>query len=222
MIKHVPFNTEGRDFVVGDMHGRFDHFIGFVEGLNIDPEKDRVFSVGDLIDRGPDSAKCLALTQQKWFHAVRGNHEQLLLDSVRGDNQALGIWLQNGGDWALKTQPGELSTYADWIDALPVGIAVGEGEFRFNIVHAEVFCSDAGFDAGQFQLLDALWGRSIANAQEGSKNQDGLSMTYCGHTVVTAPKRRLQQVFIDTGCGFPEGFLTMVEPATGGHWIAKD
>ena len=35
--------------------------------VDFDFEVDRVFSVGDLIDRGPDSLKCLELVLNKWF-----------------------------------------------------------------------------------------------------------------------------------------------------------
>lgn len=39
-----------------------------------------MLSVGDLVDRGPDSIGCLKLLEAPWFHAVMGNHEQLLLN----------------------------------------------------------------------------------------------------------------------------------------------
>ena len=48
-------NERGRDFVVGDIHGMFSALENFLEELSFDPGRDRLFSVGDLIDRGPES-----------------------------------------------------------------------------------------------------------------------------------------------------------------------
>lgn len=41
---------------------------------------DRLFSVGDLIDRGLDSLKYVQLLAEPLFYAVKGNHEILMLD----------------------------------------------------------------------------------------------------------------------------------------------
>ena len=50
-------NESGRDFVVGDVHGCFrtlEHALG---ALTFDPNLDRLFGVGDLVNRGPHSAE---------------------------------------------------------------------------------------------------------------------------------------------------------------------
>src|SRR3546814_7017992 len=78
--QRMPANTVGRDFIVGDMHGCLDLFQAQLDRIGFDPTKDRIFSVGDLADRGPDSMGCLRLLREPWFHAVRGNHEDMLLD----------------------------------------------------------------------------------------------------------------------------------------------
>ncbi len=62
--------------------------------------------VGDYIDRGPDSAGVVdlltrlskeAATAGSRIVLVRGNHEQMLLDLLRGDPEWFGSWLANGG-----------------------------------------------------------------------------------------------------------------------------
>lgn len=81
-IKTIPPNVEGSDFVVGDLHGCYDQLTKLLQHVNFDPIKDRLFSTGDLIDRGPQSEECLSLLKKQWFHAVLGNHEDLLLDKI--------------------------------------------------------------------------------------------------------------------------------------------
>ena len=47
-------NVGGRDFAVGDIHGCFSHLSRSLEAIGFDAAVDRLFSVGDLVDRGPD------------------------------------------------------------------------------------------------------------------------------------------------------------------------
>ena len=48
-------NTIGRDFVCGDIPGSFAAVAHALETLGVDPARDRLFSVGDLIDYGTRS-----------------------------------------------------------------------------------------------------------------------------------------------------------------------
>ena len=51
---HLERNDTGRDLVVGDVHGHFATLRRALDELEVG-EHDRVFSLGDLVDRGPDS-----------------------------------------------------------------------------------------------------------------------------------------------------------------------
>ena len=53
--RRYPRNRTGRDFVVGDVHGMFSALRELLAVAGFDDRRDRLFSVGDLIDRGPDS-----------------------------------------------------------------------------------------------------------------------------------------------------------------------
>ena len=47
------------------------------------PERDRLFALGDLVDRGPRSADALAWMERGCIAlSVRGNHEQMLLERI--------------------------------------------------------------------------------------------------------------------------------------------
>lgn len=150
----LPANARGQDFVVGDLHGCRAMLDRLMNEAHFDPAVDRLFSVGDLVDRGPDSMACLALLHEPWFHAVRGNHEAMLLDFVwrtllfgaplpvdsRHD------FLLNGGGWILRqAEPadGGLSTaLTDALAAvrrLPFLIVVGARPSRFHVVHTDLY-----------------------------------------------------------------------------------
>ena len=79
-IVKLPPNIAGTDFVVGDLHGCRHLLDAKLQEYGFNPAIDRVLSVGDLIDRGPDSWNTLRLIEESWFHFVLGNHEEMLLD----------------------------------------------------------------------------------------------------------------------------------------------
>ena len=79
IVRRVP-EALGRDFVVGDIHGAFDILMKALEAVGFNPKTDRLFSVGDLVDRGNYSQLALEFLSEPWVFAVRGNHEQMLLD----------------------------------------------------------------------------------------------------------------------------------------------
>lgn len=100
-LKTFEPNQHGRDFVIGDLHGCYGVLQNLLKSINFDETVDRMFSVGDLVDRGPHSKKCLGLLEKNWFHAVLANHEQLMHDCFH--NRPMGqYWYQNGGTWGAE------------------------------------------------------------------------------------------------------------------------
>ncbi|MEM9194331.1 MAG: metallophosphoesterase [Myxococcota bacterium] len=61
-------------FVIGDVHGCFDELEALVH--NVDRE---VILVGDLVAKGPASAKVVAWARERSIRAVRGNHDEHVL-----------------------------------------------------------------------------------------------------------------------------------------------
>lgn len=110
-VLKLPKNTKGRDFVVGDIHGAFDLLDKALEEVGFDPAKDRLISVGDLIDRGKNSRRCLDYLEQPWFYALRGNHEDIFMDMCYKDGR-LNIAKanfnarRNGAGWLKKRKHG--------------------------------------------------------------------------------------------------------------------
>lgn len=148
-VKVFEPNTKGRDFVIGDLHGSFSVLANLLEGLNFDYENDRMFSVGDLVDRGPESLLCLSLLRANWFHAALANHEQLMLQSHAVPFFET-IWRRNGGSWGTKMitelRSGDLSEEAEeleelleYVEELPYMMTVKmEDGRKFHIIHAEM------------------------------------------------------------------------------------
>jgi serine/threonine protein phosphatase 1 len=220
-IKRHEANHRGRDFVVGDLHGCLALLWRRLRALRFDPVDDRLFSVGDLTDRGPDSPGCLRLLRAPWFYAVRGNHEEMLLGSAAclwGEvERALDLRLHraNGGDWVASViSDPDFPDLIRRIRDLPHVRVVGAGEDRVNIVHAEFpdGVTDADIDQGLpgVESAELLWSRRLMSPRHRApRERPGLSPTYCGHTIGDIRERE-SHVCIDTGA-FLTGELTVVE-----------
>jgi serine/threonine protein phosphatase 1 len=139
----LPRNARGRDFVVGDLHGHLSLFEQELDRLRFDPSCDRVLSVGDLIDRGPESLATLSLIEQPWFHAVLGNHELMLLNFLHCYGSRLHSrksYPTGGGEWiseAITRNRKTISRLARQVATLPLAIHV-EGDVPFNVTHGDM------------------------------------------------------------------------------------
>lgn len=213
-------NTAGRDFVVGDLHGCVDALRYLLREIIFDPACDRLFSVGDLIDRGSQSQEALALLDKPWFFPVLGNHEEALCLVAEGIMRR-SVWQGLGGDWGDALSDEALLTYARRLRTLPLVRVVGSGPQRFNVLHAEFFGDDAALDVGVFGARvrqQLLWGRELALGGGIAERQAGLSPTYCGHTPMREIGRIGAQIFIDTGAFAATGKLTVTEALTPRAW----
>ncbi|MBL9200116.1 MAG: metallophosphoesterase [Opitutaceae bacterium] len=70
---------KGRTIAVGDIHGCADEFEALLAKLAL-TRHDRVILLGDLVNRGPDSARVIALARRHAHRALLGNHELRLLN----------------------------------------------------------------------------------------------------------------------------------------------
>lgn len=135
LMQSFPKNTKGRDFAVGDIHGYFSHLEDALRKVNFNTEVDRLFSVGDLIDRGPECMRVLEFLDQPWFHAVRGNHEDYVCRHETVDEE---IWLRNGGGWFMALPASDKLRIAARLSELPYCMQIETLAGSIGIVHADV------------------------------------------------------------------------------------
>jgi serine/threonine protein phosphatase 1 len=97
----------GRVFMIGDIHGCSKTFKKLIlEKINI-KKSDKIYCLGDYIDRGPDSKGVIDFIlnlRNKGYniHTLRGNHEEMMLNSDKDEKSFL-HWTKNGGDKTLES-----------------------------------------------------------------------------------------------------------------------
>ncbi|NEP56206.1 MAG: serine/threonine protein phosphatase [Symploca sp. SIO2G7] len=127
-----------RRIVIGDVHGHYGTLMNLLEAIAPTSE-DRVYFLGDLIDRGPQSAQVVDFVMESPYPCLLGNHEQMVLD-ILGQEEiygpALQAWLSSGGHTTINSygEDGVSQEHIDWMRTLPVYLDLGD----IWLVHAGV------------------------------------------------------------------------------------
>jgi serine/threonine protein phosphatase 1 len=174
---------------------------------------DEVYFLGDLIDRGPQSAQVVDLVMANNYHCLLGNHEQMLLSILTNQEASSSImqaWLYSGGQatvasYQAATIPQE---HLEWLKNLPLYFDLGD----FWLTHAGVDPSKPVAAQTSEQLC---WIREEFHSMEQPYFADKLILV--GHTITftlpgVAPGQLAQGqgwLDIDTGVYHPRsGWLT--------------
>ncbi|HLO86331.1 MAG TPA: metallophosphoesterase family protein [Nostocaceae cyanobacterium] len=201
-----------RRVIIGDVHGHYEGLMLLLEA--VDPTStDQIYFVGDLIDRGPQSAQVVEFVKQNKYPCLLGNHEHMLLSIVRNKETASAImqaWLYSGGQATVASYPDATipQEHLDWLLSLPTYLDLGD-----------IWLAHAGVDPKKFvneQTIDQLcWIREEFHSIEKPYFPDKLIII--GHTITftlpgVAPGKLAQGqgwIDIDTGAYHPRsGWLT--------------
>ena len=217
---------------ISDCHGKFKRLMNLLEKISVTDDKLLVF-LGDLIDRGNEVAEMLTwiLEQRnkKNFIFLRGNHEQMLIDTLRGRMDKL-TWLFNGGKETIQALSKLKSADKDivekvvfFFESLPLYHALNIGGRKFVFVHAGI---DSSVSLEEQKEDFLLWSR-----EEFFNTYDGDAVVIGGHSPVQffpqfgvkdnprpirLPGRNV--VLTDTGSFMPNGKISAVDVLSGEYW----
>lgn len=219
-------------YAIGDVHGCFDALIALEQLILADaaqyPGEKWIIMLGDVIDRGPDSAAVIAHLLAATPPGIRricltGNHEQLLLDFLESP-ETHASWLDQGGAETLRsygvTVDGPPATVPDgllediarnlpeahltFLATLPILVHLPGWLF----VHAGV---RPGIPLDDQTDHDLIWIREpfLSAAAGGDR-------VVHGHTPVDEPEILPHRIGIDTQC-YATGRLTTLRVTPDGQ-----
>lgn len=201
-----------RVYIVGDIHGQLTKLLNQLESVGFDFAQDLLISVGDLIDRGPESKEMLSLLDEPWFTCVRGNHEDLATLAIEQlEEDSVGLWLQNGGTWILRTEVGE---ERNWCIAqlmktadLPFVIELITKDHLIVIAHG---CyPEREYEYGKkIDGFKVTWDRDLYLARRAGDERHtfGADLFFHGHNHVKEAAVYGNHHYIATGAYGPEPF----------------
>ncbi|KVP76910.1 serine/threonine protein phosphatase [Burkholderia ubonensis] len=220
-VQRYHRNIVGRDFCVGDVHGYFSALEMALVQIGFDESRDRLFSVGDLVDRGPESHRVCEWIAKPWFYAVQGNHEDMAIRYVVPGRRDRELYMMNGGAWMIASAPTEQMEYAASMATLPYAIEVETEKGIVGIVHADVSGPTWHGMIERFSHVDSnnklkaitndcLWRRDRIQAEDHSGVPD-VRAVIVGHTPLKRPAILGNVYHIDTGGWLRDGYFTFIE-----------
>lgn len=215
---------EGRRvYAIGDIHGRNDLLQQLLDKIiRDDSERDdaesEIIFLGDLVDRGPDSAGVIdtAMQARETFGNVRflmGNHEEVYLSATTGDEKAVRFFNRIGGRETILSYEITMKEYVgldmtqlaqripelipqshiDFIAGFEDQITIGDYAF----VHAGI---RPGVPLSEQRQKDLRWIREdFLSAQEAHEK-----VIVYGHTINDDVVETGNRIGIDTGAYFSD------------------
>jgi serine/threonine protein phosphatase 1 len=215
----------GRTIAIGDIHGCLKALATLLDAVGPGSE-DTVVTLGDYIDRGPDSRgvldRLIALAGSCRLVPLQGNHEEVLAEAL-ADKAALRKWFDLGGADALRSYGwspgGPRRALADWIPRKHMEFLANCRPYHETRTHLFVH---AGFvpelPMARQPGLALRW--RVTDAQTAVPHHSG-KVAVVGHT----PQRKGEVldlgflICIDTNCA-RGGWLTALDTGSGHVWQA--
>ncbi|MDX1301540.1 metallophosphoesterase [Photobacterium sp.] len=217
--------SEFEIYFISDIHGQFGllmdvlNIIGFrfpVDGR----VQDRLFILGDLIDRGNQSLSVLgAARYNPAIVSLAGNHEIMAHKALSGDAQSALLWAYNGGLWRDDHDLYHLTDMIRYAAAQPVAITLEVGGDRIGLVHAGVpapYHWDVlvtSIDNATVSESDLDWMLSDRSAflSGAATIVQGVGAVLHGHNIVEAlwPVVRGNCCYIDGGMAYGDRALVL-------------
>ena len=233
-----PHGPEGRRaYVIGDIHGRLDLLDRLLDDVHAEIDRERPGKVmlvflGDLIDRGPQSAGVVERLRTYRHRAVRpifllGNHEEVLLRILGGELEHLAGWLRFGGAQCLKSygaDPRAIAASGDEAALAAIRAAIPDTHIEFLrtfvdtcrfgdylFVHAGI---QPGVAIDKQRQQDMRW---IREPFLSDQTDHGFVVVH-GHTISPEVEERANRIGIDTGA-YRSGVLTALAIEGAERWF---
>lgn len=229
-----------RLYAIGDIHGRLDLLEGLLDQIFRDeaarggPAGELIF-LGDLIDRGPESAqvieRLIALKAERPdIRVLLGNHEEVFLGALSGDLKALRLFNRIGGEETILSYGVSPQAYAQadyeelhrlLAEAVPAAHREFLGSCEDMVVAGDYVFVHAGIRPGvalaDQRPADLRWIREEFLSTRASLGKRVVH----GHTISEEIVELSHRIGIDTGA-YRSGILSAMGFEGDKRWILQE
>lgn len=228
-----------RIYAIGDIHGRLDLLDKLVamiadDDANRAPAAQQCIFLGDLVDRGPQSAqvveRLLRLGQRHpETRFLMGNHEELFLTAIKGDLKALALFNRVGGRETILSYGVDERTYLEsdyeqllavFQNAVPAEHIAFLERFEDIIVAGDYAFVHAGIRPGrpldEQRPSDLRWIRNEFLNHKGPLEK----IVVHGHTIFDDVEQLDHRIGLDTGA-YASGVLTAMGFEGEARWVLQ-
>jgi serine/threonine protein phosphatase 1 len=229
-----------RIYAIGDIHGRDDLLEGLLEQVRQDDARrggalGELIFLGDLMDRGPDSAKVvdrlIALRKERpGTRFLLGNHEEVFLAALGGEEKALRGFIRMGGretilSYGITPEAYSAADYAEltalFQAAVPPGHRSFIESFEDMIVAGDYVFVHAGIRPGvaleDQRTSDLRWIREDFLRAKAPFEK----VVVHGHTIERDVAELPHRIGIDTGA-YRFGTLTAMGFERSERWLLQE
>jgi serine/threonine protein phosphatase 1 len=230
-----------RVYAIGDIHGRKDLMKTLIKMIDEDdaarkPSSTHIIFLGDLVDRGPDSAgvldKAIKIKKERGHNVrfIMGNHEEVFVKACRKlDKKLTRYFIRIGGEPTILSYPISKSDYRELDmeqltdrlpDLVPEEHLAFLESFEDQIVIGDYLFVHAGIRPDvplpQQQTGDLRWIRDEFLDHKGEFEK----VVVFGHTIFKDVKEKKSRIGIDTGA-YESGKLTAIGLEGGERWYLQ-
>lgn len=224
-----------RVYAIGDVHGRLDLLKTLIAAIEDDDKvrgkaETSIIMLGDLIDRGPDSAGVLsylrALSSRTRVSFLMGNHEEMLLSALTSTS-TLRAFINYGGretflSYNISQEKYEALTIDELYDLIPEIIPYQDIEF--------IRTFEDYLRVGDYIFVHAGIRPGVAFSSQAEKDFRWIREPFLshscdfeyfiihGHTISDAPEIRHNRIGVDTGA-YRSGKLTALGLEGERRWL---
>lgn len=207
-------------YIMSDIHGLYDRYRRMLEKIDLKPE-DRLYILGDVIDRGPDGIRILSdIMERENVELFLGNHEHMMLTWLEGSDRVSWFYPQNGGKVTYgkfmeldDAQRKRIIDYLTCQTTLVKNLEIGGHHYVLSHTSApftekDLYTKDYADDLSAVQ--DLVWNMGPDNTYDlGEKEGCGKQITFVSGHIVT---HRFD----------PENRITVMSHPNGYTWIDID
>jgi len=222
-LDRKPMNAESNLYVCSDLHGQFELYKTMVDLLK---DGDKLYILGDVIDRGPDGIRILQdiLQRKNQIELFVGNHEIMMIQSLFLENEKeKQNWIResNGGrktqEDFLKLSPEEQKEIRNLLLQATVHREISVNGESIYLVHAKAdqttdkkqeYVLDYLNEGREKELYDTVWARKNDIKDKNSNDvwqEDDIAkkniFTVIGHTPTNDNKIEIHDTYAIIDCG---------------------